>query len=377
MKDYYKTLGIERNATDVEIKKAFRKLALECHPDRNSGDKQSEERFKEVNEAYSCLCDPQKRAHYDRFGTADGMGGGGGYAGGFAGGAGGFGDIFEDFFGEFFGGAGGGRGAGAQRRMKGNDLRFDMEITLEESAFGTEKVIDIMKWESCTECKGTGSISGRQTTCRDCGGRGQVRFQQGFFSVSKVCSVCKGAGTIIQDPCKKCEGEGKVRQPRQVSISIPAGVDAGSRLKLTGEGDPGLNGGPAGDLYVVLDIAPHEKFQRDGQTVYSEAEISFAQATLGAEIEVPTLDGPSKLKIPAGTQPATRFSLKGKGIPRLGSRSRGDHVVIVSVTVPRKLSSHQKELLEEFERSFGSVEDDSSGPHGIKDKLKNLFTASQ
>lgn len=373
MKDYYKTLGVERDATDVELKKAFRKLAMECHPDRNPDDKQSEERFKEVNEAYSCLCDPQKRAHYDRFGTTEGMGGGGGYAGGFGGGAAGFGDIFEDLFGEFFGGAGGGRGG--QRRMKGNDLRFDMDITIEESAFGTEKVIDIMKWEACSECKGTGSASGSKSTCRECGGRGQVRFQQGFFSISKVCSACKGTGTLIQDPCKKCEGEGRFRQPRQVSIKIPAGVDAGSRLKLSGEGDPGLNGGPPGDLYVVLDIAHHDQFQRDGQTIYSEAHVSFSQAALGAEIEVPTLDGLTKLKIPAGTQPSTRFSLKGKGVPRLGSRSRGDHVVIVTVTVPRKLSSHQKELLEEFEKSFGSTGDDATGSHGIKDKLKSLFTA--
>lgn len=372
MKDYYKVLGVERTATETEIKKAFRKLALECHPDHFPGDKAAEDRFKEINEAYSCLCDPQKRANFDRFGSADGPGdgGGGGYGGGFAG-AGGMGDIFEDLFGEFFGGhAAGGRSRG----MKGSDLRYDMEITLEESAFGTEKVIDIMKWEPCEECSGSGSASGRKTTCRDCGGRGQVRFQQGFFSIQKTCSTCRGTGSSISDPCARCKGDGRLRQPRQVSIKIPPGVDAGSRLKLSGEGDPGVNGGPPGDLYVVLDIAPHEHFQRDGLTIYNAATLTFAQAVLGAEIEVPTLDGTSKLKIPPGTQPTTRFSLKGKGIPKLGTRTRGDQVVVVTVNVPRTLSARQRELLEEFDLTFeGPHASDDSG-HSLKDKLKHLFS---
>ena len=369
MKDYYKILGVGRDASETEIKKAFRKLALECHPDHFPADKQAEERFKEINEAYSCLSDSQKRANFDRFGTAEGMGGGAGGFGGFSTAGAGMGDIFEDLFGEFFGGAGGSRG---RRGSKGSDLRYDMEITLEESAFGTEKIIDIMKWEPCPDCSGSGSTSGRRTPCRDCGGRGQVRFQQGFFSIAKTCPACRGTGTLISDPCPKCKGEGRLRQPRQVSIKIPAGVDSGSRLKLTGEGDPGIDGGPAGDLYVVLDIAPHELFQRDGQTIYTESAISFVQAALGAEIEVPTLEGPQKLKVPPGTQPSTRFTVRGKGVPKLGGRSRGDHVVIITVDVPRKLSARQKEILEEFSHSFEGASSDEAH-HGIKDKFKNLF----
>ena len=370
-KDYYQILGVGRDATEAEIKKAFRKLALECHPDHFPGDKPSEERFKEINEAYSCLSDSQKRANYDRFGTSEGsgMGGMGGGFGGFGGaGAAGMGDIFEDLFGEFFGG-GGGR---ARRGTKGSDLRYDMEISLEESAFGTEKIIDIMKWESCPECSGTGSASGKRTPCRDCGGRGQIRYQQGFFSIQKTCSSCRGTGTIITDPCARCKGDGRFRQPRQVSIKIPPCVDAGSRLKLTGEGDPGMGGGPSGDLYVVLEITPHETFQRDGQTIYAESVLTFAEAALGAELEVKTLDGPHKLKIPPGTQPSSRFTIKGKGVPKLGGRTRGDHVIVVTVDVPKRLTPRQKELLEEFEREGAEAAAHHSA-HGIKDKFKNLF----
>ncbi|KAF0182413.1 MAG: molecular chaperone DnaJ [Nitrospirae bacterium] len=364
MKDYYKILGVERTASQDELKKAFRQLALKYHPDRNPGDKESEDKFKEANEAYSVLSDPEKRAHYDRFGTADGIG-----QGGFGQGGSPFGDIFEDIFDDFFGAFGGQR---RQRPTRGADLRYNMTITLEEAAFGIEKEIKIPRWQTCESCSGSGSEPGKQAeTCPNCKGSGNVRFQQGFFSVSKTCGKCHGAGKIITSPCSKCRGEGKVRVQRDISVKIPAGVDVGSRLRLSGEGDFGSSGGPPGDLYIVLDVEEHRVFKRHGLDVWCEAPISFPTAVFGAEIEVPTLNGTAKIKIPASTGSGKEFHIKGRGIPKLGTNHRGDQIVSVFIDVPKKLSDRQKELLQEFARLGGESVEESKG---FKGKLKDLFT---
>jgi len=364
VKDYYELLGISREATPEELKKAYRQLAMKYHPDRNSGDKASEEKFKEISHAYSVLSDPEKMAHYDRYGTADGFGSG---QGPFSGGAG-FGDIFEDFFGDIFGGNFGAHGR--QRPAKGNDLRYDLDITLEEAVFGTEKVITFSKLQKCSECSGTGSEPGKQAeVCSACKGSGHIRYQQGFFSVSKSCGKCHGTGKIITNPCKKCRGQGAVQEQKTVNLKIPAGVDAGSRLKIMGEGEPGLNGGPSGDLYVILDVREHEIFKREGTDLFCDFPVSFTNAALGAEIEVPTLDGSAKLKIPSGTQSGKIFTLKGKGAPRVGSHQRGSQLIRIFIEVPKKLSQKQKELLEEF--AAHSADDDNKS---FKDKLKDLFT---
>lgn len=363
--DFYRVLGVGREATAAEIKKAYRKLAMECHPDRNHGDKECEEKFKKLSEAYACLSDPEKRANYDRFGTAEGMGQGfGGFGGGGFGG-GGFGDIFEDVFGDFFGAFAGARGP---RRARGNDLRYSLGVSLEEAVFGVEKTIEILRWESCGPCRGSGSRTGRKTTCPDCGGRGQVRYQQGFFSISRACSRCGGEGSSVSDPCPECRGQGRRRVPRNISVKVPAGVDSDSRLKMSGEGEPGANGGPPGDLFIVIDVAPHEFFHREGRDLYCEMPVSFAQAALGAEVEVPTIEGSAVVKIPAGAQPGASFRLKGKGAPRVGSRARGDQVVVTRVEVPRHLTPRQREIIEEFERI--SRENDAGG---FKESIKNFF----
>lgn len=364
LKDYYEILGVSRDATQEELKKVYRQLAMKYHPDRNAGDKASEEKFKEISSAYSCLCDPEKRAHYDRFGTADGFGGG---QGPFNAGAG-FGDIFEDFFGDFFGGNFGGHRK--QRPAKGNDLRYDLEITLEEAVFGAEKIITFPKLQKCSECGGTGSEPGNQPEiCSACKGSGHIRYQQGFFSVSKTCGRCYGTGKIITNPCKKCRGQGSVQEQKTVNLKIPPGVDAGSRLKIVGEGEPGLHNGPNGDLYVILDVQDHPIFKREGTEIFCDFPISFTNAALGAEIEVPTLDGSAKLKIPAGTQSGKVFTIKAKGAPRVGSSVRGNQLIRVSIEVPRKLTPRQKELLEEF--ASLSTEDNN---RSFKDRLKDLFT---
>ncbi|MEC4675513.1 MAG: molecular chaperone DnaJ [Nitrospirota bacterium] len=362
MKDYYKVLGISEDATEIEIKKAFRKLALKHHPDRNSGDKAAEEKFKEINEAYSCISDPEKRAHYDRFGTAEGGGGFGPFSA-----SGGFGDIFEDLFGDLFGSSGGRTG---RRPAKGNDLRYNLDITLEEAVFGTEKTIEFPRWETCGDCGGSGSEPGKNPeTCSSCKGSGQIRFQQGFFSVSKSCGRCHGTGRIITHRCKTCGGQGREQKHQSINIKLPPGVDQGSTLKVRGEGEPGSFGGPAGDLYVVLTIKKHSFFRREDTEIICEAPISFSQAALGAEIEVPTLDGSAKLRIPPGTQSGQIFHLKGKGAPRLDSHHRGNQVVMIHVEVPKKLTPRQKELLEEF----ASINGDD-GSKSFKEKLKDLFT---
>lgn len=364
MKDFYELLGVPKDASDADLKKTFRQLAMKYHPDRNPGDKASEEKFKEINEAYSCLSDPQKRAHYDRFGTTEGAGAG---YGPFASGTG-FGDIFEDIFGDFFGAFGGGQRRA--RPTKGNDLRYDLDITLNEAAFGTEKTIDFPRWEDCAECKGSGSEPGKSpTVCPACKGTGQIRFQQGFFTVSKSCGKCHGTGKLITDPCKSCKGQGKTRKIKSIAVRIPAGVDTGSRLKIHGEGEPGIYGGPKGDLYIILAVEEHPFFKREGTEIYCEVPLSFPQAALGTEIEVPTLDGTAKLKIPPGTPSGNLFYLKGKGIPRVGGHQRGNQIVRVHVEVPKKLSPRQRELLEEFAQISG---DDIS--KSFKEKLKDLFT---
>ena len=364
MKNYYELLGVSQEVTPEELKKAYRQLAMKYHPDRNAGDRASEERFKEISHAYSVLSDPDKRAHYDRYGTADGFGAN---QGPFGGGAG-FGDIFEDIFGDFLGGSFGGHRK--QRPAKGNDLRYDLDITLEEAVFGTEKVITFPKLQKCGECGGTGSEPGKQPeVCSACKGSGHIRYQQGFFSVSKSCGKCSGTGRLITNPCRKCRGHGAIQEQKTVNLKIPAGVDAGSRLKIVGEGEPGLNSGPNGDLYVILDVQEHEIFKREGTDLFCDLPISFTNAALGAEIEVPTLDGSAKIKIPAGTQSGKIFTLKGKGAPRVGSQQRGSQLIRVSVEVPKKLSQRQKELLEEF----ASLSTDDSNKT-FKDKLKDLFT---
>jgi molecular chaperone DnaJ len=364
MKDYYEILGVSRDASEADIKKAFRQLALKYHPDRNPDDKESEEKFKEINEAYTCLIDPDKRAHYDRFGTTEGIGAGFGPFGT------GFGDVFEDIFGDFFGTFTGQR---KPRPTKGNDLRYDLDLTLMEAAFGTDKDIEIPKWEDCFECRGSGSAPGKgPTTCPDCKGAGQLRFQQGFFSISKTCQKCGGTGQFITDPCKACKGHGKVKKMKSIHVKIPAGVDTGSRLRISNEGEMGFHGGPPGDLYIILDVEEHPFFKRDGNDLYCDVPLSFPQAALGAEIEVPTLDDVSKLKIPSGTPSGRLFYLKGKGVQKLGSHSRGDQIVRVYVEVPKKLTPKQKELLEEFARINGDEVSKS-----FKDKLKGLFTGAE
>ena len=365
MRDYYEILGVDRNASDEEIKKAFRRLALKYHPDRNAGDREAEEKFKEINEAYSCLSDPEKRANYDRFGTAEGVGTGAGF-GGFSGA---FGDVFEEFFGDFF-------GFGGQRRprpARGADLRYDIEISLHEAAFGTDREITIPRWETCTVCDGSGARPGTgPVTCPHCRGAGQIRFQQGFFSVSKTCGKCGGSGTVINDPCGECSGEGRVKRRRKLSVKVPPGVDTGTRLRMSGEGELGAHGGPPGDLYIFVNVEPHPFFRRSGRDIHCDVPVSFTTAALGGEIEVPTLEDGEKIRIPAGTQSGHEFRLKGKGMPDIGGGKRGDQIVRIYIDVPRKLTAQQKALLQEFEKISGN-----GTPRSFMDKFRDLFFTAE
>lgn len=360
-RDYYEVLGVKKGATEDELKKAYRKLAKENHPDLHPGDKECEARFKEINEAYEVLSDPDKRAKYDQFGHAafdpsQGFGGGG--FGGFEG-FGGFGDIFSDIFGGGFGfGGGGGRNPNAPR--KGDNLRATVNIKFEEAAFGVKKEVFVAKIEQCPDCKGTGCAEGTTAeVCPDCKGTGTVmstkRTPFGMVQSSEQCPKCKGRGKIIHSPCKTCRGMGSVRRQHKVTVSVPAGIDDGQTISLRGQGNAGLNGGPAGDLLITVLVQPHARFERDGASILLDQEVSFAQAALGAEVEVPTLDGKVKLNIPEGTQTGTTFRLKGKGVPFLRNGGRGDQFVTVKVAVPRGLSSAQKDALRQYAQTMGET----------------------
>ena len=365
-RDYYEVLGVNRGAGEEEVKKAYRKLALKYHPDRNPGDKQAEEKFKELSEAYQVLTEPEKRAQYDQYGHAA-FGDGGPFRGGFDF-TSGFEDIFGDIFGEVF-------GAGTSRRRgraRGDDLRYNLDIAFEEASFGTEKKIKIPRLSACETCRGSRCKPGSSPqTCPACRGRGQVSFQQGFFSVARTCNQCRGQGTIVADPCTSCAGTGRVRKLHTLSVKIPPGVDTGSRLKLRGEGEGGLSGGPAGDLYVVIQVRPHPLFVREVLDIICEVPVSFVQAALGAEIDVPTLEGKVKMKIPTGTQSGKVFRLKGKGVRDIQGYHRGDELVRLAVETPTRLSARQKELLKEFAALGGEEAHPLS--KGFFDKVKQVF----
>ncbi|MGA9587258.1 MAG: molecular chaperone DnaJ [Terracidiphilus sp.] len=368
--DYYEVLGVSRDASDQELKSAYRKLALQFHPDRNPGNHAAEEKFKEASEAYQVLSDGDKRAAYDRYGHAGVSGGGPGGFGGFSG-AVDLGDIFGDLFGEMFN-AGGGQQRGA-RQHRGDDLRFDLAIDFEEAIFGTEKEIRIRRLEACETCKATGSVSGRgPSVCPQCHGRGQIRYQQGFFSVARTCSACSGRGSIINDPCLTCRGETRLTKEIKLTVKVPPGVEEGTRIRYTGEGDVGRGGAQSGDLYVVLSIRRHDFFERDGQNLHCIIPISFPQAALGADVEIPGVDGVVMLKIPEGTQSGKELRIRGKGVPYLNEKGRGDLIVKVVVQIPKKLSRAQRDLITELGNSM-SIENKPTSP-GLLDKMKDLFS---
>ena len=373
-RDYYEILGVNRDASDDEIKKSYRKLAMKHHPDRNPDDKDAEARFKEVKEAYEMLSDSQKRAAYDAYGHAGvdaSMGGGAGGAG-----QGGFADAFGDIFGEIFGGAGGGGGRGGRSNVyRGADLRYNLEVSLEEAAHGTETRIRIPTMEDCETCHGSGAKPGTQPkTCPTCNGHGQVRMQQGFFSIQQTCPKCHGSGKVVTDPCGTCNGAGRTKKQKTLSVKIPAGVDEGDRIRLSGEGEAGVNGGPSGDLYVVIHIREHAVFTRDHNDLHCEMPISFTTAALGGEIEIPTLDGAAKIKIPAETQSGKAFRLRGKGIKGVRSNTYGDLLCHVVVETPVNLTARQRELLEELE-SINERDGSSHNPRAKSwmDKVKEFF----
>lgn len=371
-RDYYKVLGIGRTASEEEVKKAFRKLALKYHPDKNHGNKEAEERFKEINEAYAVLSDAEKRRAYDMFGHAgvgtgaEGFGrGGGGFDFDFGGG---FSDVFSDIFEDFFGGS-----TRARRRPeRGADLRYDLEIAFEDAVFGKEIKVRIPRWERCTDCRGTGAKDGTSLkTCDACKGAGQLRYQQGFFSINRTCGHCRGEGRIISESCPECRGAKRIQREKTLAIKIPAGVQNGSRLRLPGEGEPGESGASPGDLYVVITVKEHPIFTRQGNDMMCEISISYTQAALGASIEVPTLQGKTDLKIPAGTQHGKVFKLKGLGVPDLRGYGTGDLLVQVHVAVPTKLTARQRELLEEFAKLGEEAVQDKD--ESFLNKVKNLF----
>lgn len=352
-RDFYEVLGIARGASADEIKKAYRSKAKELHPDRNQDNPAAEAQFKEVNEAYECLKDEQKKAAYDRFGHAafdGGMGGGPRGPQGNADFASAFSDVFEDLFGDFMGGRGGG-GGGRTRAARGSDLRYNMRVTLEEAFKGVQKTINVPTALNCTACNGTGAEGATEPqTCPTCAGMGKVRAQQGFFTVERTCPTCNGAGQIVKNPCKVCRGAGRVEKDRSLSVNIPAGVETGTRIRLGGEGEAGLRGGPAGDLYIFIEVREHAIFQRDGVNLYCRIPVSMATAALGGEVEVPTIDGGrSMVKVPAGSQTGKQMRLRGKGMPALRGGGSGDMLIEVAVETPINLTTRQRELLREFE----------------------------
>jgi molecular chaperone DnaJ len=371
-RDYYEVLGIAKNASDAELKKAYRRAAQKHHPDRNPDNTESEEKFKEAKEAYEVLSDAQKRAAYDQFGHAGvdpSMGGGG--AGGFGGGGASFSDVFGDVFGDIFGG---GRGAGGQRVYRGADLRYNLELSLEDAVRGTTVKIRVPTYASCKTCGGSGAKKGTQpSTCTTCGGHGQVRMQQGFFSVQQTCPRCKGTGTVISDPCGDCHGQGRIKEQKTLSVKVPAGVDTGDRIRLANEGEAGESGGPPGDLYVQIQVKEHPIFKRDDANLYCEVPISFATAALGGELEVPTLDGRVKLKVPEGTQTGKLFRMRGKGVKPVRDNVVGDLLCRVVVETPVKLSAKQKELLRELDGSMKDHKKHSPQAHSWLDGVKKFF----
>ncbi len=375
-RDFYEVLGVNRDASDEDIKKAYRKLAMKYHPDRNPDNAKAEGQFKEAKEAYEILSDADKRAAYDRYGHAGvdpSQGGAGGPGGpGFGGMGGGFADAFGDIFGDLFGASGGrGRQGGVYR---GADLRYNLEIGLEEAARGTETQIRIPTMETCGTCKGSGARPGTApSTCNTCGGQGQVRMQQGFFSIQQTCPTCHGTGKTISTPCTDCGGAGRVKRYKTLAVKIPAGIDHGDRVRLAGEGEHGVSGGPAGDLYVVVQIRHHPVFERDGADLHCDMPISFGVAALGGEIEIPTLEGHAKLKIPAETQTGQVFRLRGKGIKALRGSGYGDLLCHVIVETPVKLTESQKELLRQLESSTRGSETHSPRAKTFMDKVRDFF----
>jgi molecular chaperone DnaJ len=371
-RDYYEVLSVAKNATKDELKKAYRRLAMKHHPDRNADNPEAEEKFKEAKEAYDVLNDDQKRAAYDQFGHAgvdQSAGGHGGFGGG-QGGAG-FGDAFGDIFGDIFGG---GRGGGGQQSNRGSDLRYNLDISLEEAVSGTTVKVKVPTFVSCKPCNGSGAKKGsKPTTCSTCGGHGQVRMQQGFFSIQQTCPTCNGRGEMISDPCPSCRGQGRVQETKTLSAKIPAGVDVGDRIRLGGEGEAGENGGPAGDLYIQINVKSHPIFERDGANLYCEVPVSFVTAALGGELDAPTLDGRVKLKIPAETQTGKMFRLRGKGVKPVRGGAVGDLFCKVAVETPVHLSNKQKEMLREFEETLQNNGKHNPKAHGWVGKVKNFF----
>ena len=365
--DYYETLGVSRGVDDKALKAAFRKKAMQYHPDRNPGDAEAERRFKELGEAYEVLKDPQKRAAYDRYGHAafeNGMGGGAGFGGAS------MSDIFEDIFGEMMGGA---RARSGSMRTRGSDLRYNMEISLEEAFEGKTAEIEIPTAVTCGTCDGSGAKPGSSPSrCGTCGGNGRVRAAQGFFSIERTCPACGGRGEVITDPCRDCSGSGKTVEEKSLSINVPAGIEDGTRIRLAGEGEAGARGGPPGDLYIFMSVKPHEFFQRDGADIFCRVPVSMTTAALGGQFEVGTVDGQkTRVKVPPGTQSGKQFRLRSKGMPVMRSAQHGDMYIQVAVETPQKLTTRQRELLEEFERE--AVAENSPESHGFFGRMKTFF----
>ena len=370
-RDYYETLGVDRNVSDDELKKAYRKLARQHHPDLHIGDQQkktAEEKFKEINEAYETLSDQDKRKRYDTFGHAGAQQGGPGFDG-FDFNRGGFGEVFNDIFEDFFGQA---RGGGAPRAERGNDLQYNLEVDFEEAVYGKEAKLKIPRWEICIDCKGTGAKSAASIkTCASCKGAGQIRFQQGFFSVSRPCGQCEGAGHFVTEPCSTCQGRQRVYKERTIAVHIPAGIETGMRLRLSNEGEHGPNGGHPGDLYVAVTVRPHKIFHRKGLDIACDVPVNLVTATLGGKVEVPTLTGATVIKVPPGTQHDKVLRIKGIGVPSLKGGSTGDQVYTIKVQIPTKLTARQKELLMEYAKESGMTME--ANGDGFFDKMKTFF----